>query len=128
MNVQGMPPGKIIQLALGCILLTAGAVLAFKTYERATAVMDQPMNLKPWLELRTLVHPEKKEDAKSLLESFKPEVSLIKDEQIYTLGGYATLFLSVFFLFIIGQLAGVFLKGGVSLVSQALKKDNSPTS
>lgn len=128
MNVQDMPPGKIAQLVLGSILLVIGSVLAYKTYERANSVLDQPMNLKPWLELRTIVHPEIKHESKSLLDTFKPEVSLMKDEQIHTLGGYATLFLSVFFLFVIGQLAAVFLKAGVNLISAALKKDSSSTS
>ncbi|MCE9599165.1 MAG: hypothetical protein K8S54_14475 [Spirochaetia bacterium] len=128
MNVQSMSPGKIAQLVLGCVLLSFGAFLAFKTYERATAVLDQPMNLKPWLELRKIVQPEKKIEQKSLLESLKPDVSLIKDEQIEIVGGYMTLFLSVFFLLIIGRLAAVFLKAGVNLITEALKKENSAAS
>ncbi|MBL8018847.1 MAG: hypothetical protein JNM27_04200 [Leptospirales bacterium] len=126
MMLQSMPPAKIAQLILGSLLLIAGMFLAYKTYERATAVLDQPMNLKPWLELRQLVHPEKKEESRSLLESFKPEVSLIKDEQIHVVGGYLTLFLSVFFLLVIGKLASVFIKAGANLITEALKKNDSP--
>jgi len=113
-------PAQYLQAALGILLVIAGLMLAYRAYERAVTTFDQPQKLTGWLELRKIVQPPKKVEEHSLL-NFRPELSLLKDDQMETLSGYLTLFLGAFFLLIIAKIATSFLKAGTSLLSEFFK-------
>ncbi|HNJ05395.1 MAG TPA: hypothetical protein PLB73_14135, partial [Leptospiraceae bacterium] len=88
--MEKLTPIQTIQLVLGGLLIAAGVFLGYKTFTKANAILDQPAQLSGWLELRASIHPPAKQEEKSSLLDFKPQMSLIRDEQVYVLGGYLT--------------------------------------
>ncbi len=125
--LEKLSPIQIIRSAIGALLLAAGVFLGYRTFTKANEIIDEPTQLSAWLELRASVHPPKQEEKSSLLE-FKPQMSLVRDEQIYVLGGYLTLFIAALFLLVAAKIAAAFITAGSKILSSSLeierKNDN----
>lgn len=106
-----------IQIIAGALLLGAGIWLGFLVFMQSRETLEQPTKLAAWLELRgAIAQPAASEKKDSPLFSFKPEASLIKDEQIQILGGYFTLFLGILLLFVMAKIAVAFVSAGTRLM------------
>jgi hypothetical protein len=120
--IRDRPIAQWIQIAAGALLLGAGIWLGFIVFRQSQEILHQPAKLAVWLELNKAIadsaSPEKKQD--SPLFSFKPEASLIKDEQIRTLGAYFTLFLGILLLFVMAKIAAAFVSAGARLMRTGL--------
>jgi len=109
-----------IQMGTGAVLLGAGLYLGFLSFREAEQTLHTPTRLSVWLELRTAVSKpaadaEKKDTP---MFSFKPEASLVKDEQIHVLGGYFTLLLGILLLLAMAKIAAAFISAGAGLIRQ----------
>lgn len=113
-------PGEWIQIVTGACLLAAGAWLGFTVFSQADAVLHEPQKLSAWLELRKAVHQAEPKKEESLL-TFKPEASLVKDEQIMILGGYFSLLLGIVLLLVMAKIAAGFLTAGSRLMRAGLE-------
>lgn len=120
--MEKLTPIQTIQLVLGGLLIAAGVFLGYKTFTKANAILEQPAQLSGWLELRASIHPPAKQEEKSSLLDFKPQMSLIRDEQVYVLGGYLTLFVAAFFLLVAARIAAAFLTAGSKILSGVFEK------
>lgn len=109
-----------IQMGAGALLLAAGIWLGFLAFREAEQTLHAPTRLSVWLELRTAVaKPLDAEKKDTPLFAFKPEASLVKDEQILVLGGYFTLLLGILLLLVMAKIAVAFITAGSGLIRSA---------
>lgn len=110
-----------IQIGAGALLLGAGVWLGFLVFREAQETLSHPVRLAVWLDLRKAVAdsaPEKKSETP--LFSFKPEASLVKDEQLQVLGGYFALSLGILLLLVMAKIAAAFITAGSRLMRAGL--------
>ncbi|MCB1179841.1 MAG: hypothetical protein KDK36_19855 [Leptospiraceae bacterium] len=122
MNDELKKIGFFLITAIGAIILLGGFYLGFNVFEDGRSLLKDPAPLEKWISLRDKIHPKQPEGEekkpKPPVTKSKDEIN-IDDDAVRSFGGYATLFLSLMYLYFMGKIAIAFVHAGTSLLLQA---------
>ena len=104
---------SFVIVAAGGMVLIAGIVLGFETFYQAREILEDPSPLKKWIELSDEIRKI----------SLSSEASARGEPGITRYGGgYATLFVSVIFLYVMARIALVLISKGGEIMMYGIKQ------